>query len=43
MLYTKLYTKAKANITLLNPDPAKFDELVRLETDHLLSEWIAAH
>ena len=43
MLYTKLYTKAKANITLLNPDPAKFDELVRLETDHLLSEWISAH
>ena len=43
MLYTKLYTRAKANITLLNPDPAKFDELVRLETDHLLSEWISAH
>ena len=43
MLYTKLYTKAKANITLLNPDPAKFDELVRLETDHLLNEWIATH
>ena len=43
MLYTKLYTKAKANISLLNPDPAKFDELVRLETDNLLSEWIAAH
>jgi hypothetical protein len=43
MLYTKLYTKAKANISLLNPDPAKFDELVRLETDHLLNKWIAAH
>jgi hypothetical protein len=43
MLYTKLYTKAKATITLLNPDPAKFDELVRLETDHLLNQWIAAH
>ena len=43
MLYTKLYTKAKANITLLNPESSKFDELVRLETDRLLSEWIAAH
>jgi hypothetical protein len=43
MLYTKLYKKAKANIAALNPEESKVNELVRLETDRLLAEWIAAH
>jgi hypothetical protein len=43
ILKTKLYLKAKSNITALNPDPSLFDELCRAEADRLLSEWIANH